>query len=71
MVTPAERYGVLVVARRRFRAQAWIWSVPAPPTTMKSLRAIFSQALIAPEGVYVSSRISTSTVRPKNFFPLK
>jgi hypothetical protein len=32
-------------------AQAWIWSVPPPPTTRKSRFAICEQTLRAPDGV--------------------
>src|SRR5687768_1135886 len=66
-VTPEEMYGVLVLAIVRLRPHAWIWSVPAAPSTMKVSRDSCSQARTAPDGVYLSSRITTSTPRPKIF----
>ena len=46
-------------------AQDWIWSVPAPPTTMKSRRLIGPHTSRAVFGVYLSSWKSMTTWRPQ------
>src|SRR3954466_7823978 len=50
-------------------AHAWIWSVPPPPTTMKSREAIEEQTWRACAGVYWSSWKSVWIFRPQTVCP--
>src|SRR4051794_15411918 len=50
-------------------AQAWIWSVPPPPTTMKSREAIEEHTWRACAGVYWSSWKSVWIFRPQTVCP--
>src|SRR3954468_7451544 len=49
-------------------AQAWIWSVPPPPTARKLCLAKSLHTALAPDGVYLSSWKLTTTWRPQTLW---